>query len=337
MSLSASRVAVAPTPLLEVRDLAVHFPVLRGFLRRRVGTVRAVDGVSFDVGRGETLGLVGESGSGKSTVARAILRLETPTAGMVRFDGEDLGGLDEEALRLRRRHMQMIFQDPFASLNPRMLVGAIVREPLDIHGLGDEGERRERVAEIVERVGLEARAAWLYPHELSGGQRQRVGIARALATRPRLIVADEPISSLDVSVQAQIVNLLEDLKGELGLTYLLIAHDLSMVRHVCDRVAVMYLGRLVEVGARDHVFGRPRHPYTRALLSSVPVPDPERRATPAAPPLEGDVPSPAAPPPGCRFHTRCPFAVARCRAEEPAWRDVEPGHRVACHRVEELA
>lgn len=337
MSLSVPPVSAPPTPLLEVRGLVVHFPVLRGFLRRRAGTVRAVDGVSFDVGGGETFGLVGESGSGKTTVARAVLRLETPTAGTVRFDGEDLGGLGAEALRLGRRHMQMIFQDPFASLNPRMRVGAIVREPLDIHGLGDGGERDERVAELLERVGLESRSAWLYPHELSGGQRQRVGIARALASRPRLIVADEPISSLDVSIQAQIVNLLEDLKDELGLTYLLIAHDLSMVRHACERVAVMYLGRLVEAGTRDDVFGRPRHPYTRALLSSIPVPDPERRATRATPPLEGDVPSPAAPPPGCRFHTRCPFAVARCRAEEPAWRDVEPGHGVACHRVEELA
>jgi len=337
MSLSARPDAASPTPLLEVRDLAVHFPVLRGLLRRRVGTVRAVDGVSFEVGRGETFGLVGESGSGKSTVARAVLRLEEPTAGKVRFDGEDLGGLGAEALRLRRRHMQMVFQDPFASLNPRMRVGAIVREPLDIHGLGEGGERERRVADLLERVGLGARSAWLFPHELSGGQRQRVGIARALASRPGLVVADEPISSLDVSIQAQIVNLLEDLKDELGLTYLLIAHDLSMVRHACDRVAVMYLGRLVEAGTRDDVFGRPRHPYTRALLSSVPVPDPERRATPAAPPLEGDVPSPAAPPPGCRFHTRCPFAVERCRAEDPPWREAAHGHGVACHRAEELA
>jgi len=332
----ARRGSGAPAPLLEVRDLAVHFPVLRGFLRRRVGAVRAVDGVSFDVGRGETFGLVGESGSGKTTVARAVLRLETPTAGTVRFEGEDLAGLGREALRLRRRHMQMIFQDPFSSLNPRMSVGAIVREPLDVHGIGEDGERNERVAGVLERVGLEARSAWLYPHELSGGQRQRVGIARALATGPRLIVADEPISALDVSIQAQIVNLLEDLKEELGLTYLFIAHDLSMVRHVCDRVGVLYLGRLVETGTRDDVFGSPRHPYTRALLSSIPVPDPEGRPAPAAP-LEGDVPSPAAPPAGCRFHTRCPFAVERCRTEDPAWGDAGPTHRVACHRAEELA
>ncbi|HSW31028.1 MAG TPA: oligopeptide/dipeptide ABC transporter ATP-binding protein [Longimicrobiales bacterium] len=324
-------------PLLEVRDLVKHFPIQRGFLRRTVGTVRAVDGVSFDVLQGETLGLVGESGSGKSTLARTVLRLEEPTSGSVRFDGEELAGLAGEALRLRRRHMQMIFQDPFASLNPRMRVGSIVREPLDIHRVGEPRERDGRVAALLERVGLERRSARHFPHQLSGGQRQRVGIARALATGPRLIVADEPISALDVSIQAQIVNLLQDLKDELGLTYLLIAHDLSMVRHACDRVAVMYLGRLVETGARADVFDRPRHPYTRALIASIPVPDPERQAARAAVPLEGDVPSPAAPPPGCRFHTRCPFAVARCRVEEPGLREVAPGQLVACHRAEELA
>ncbi|MHB1192715.1 MAG: ABC transporter ATP-binding protein [Longimicrobiales bacterium] len=324
-------------PLLEVRDLVKHFPIQRGFLRREVGTVRAVDGVSFDVLQGETLGLVGESGSGKSTLARTVLRLEEPTSGSVRFEGEELAGLAGEALRLRRRHMQMIFQDPFASLNPRMRVGSIVREPLDIHRVGESQERDERVAALLERVGLERRSARHFPYQLSGGQRQRVGIARALATGPRLIVADEPISALDVSIQAQIVNLLQELKDELGLTYLLIAHDLSMVRHACDRVAVMYLGRLVETGARADVFERPRHPYTRALISSIPVPDPERQAVRVAVPLEGDVPSPAAPPPGCRFHTRCPFAVARCRVEEPELRDAAPGQLVACHRAEELA
>jgi oligopeptide/dipeptide ABC transporter ATP-binding protein len=329
--------AAVPTPLLEVRDLTVHFPVLRGFLRRRAGTVRAVDGVSFDLRAGETLGLVGESGSGKSTLARALLRLDPPTSGSVRFDGADLARLDAEALRSVRRHIQMIFQDSFASLNPRMRVGAIVREPLDVHGLGEAAARDALTVALLERVGLGARAGGLYPHELSGGQRQRVGIARALAAGPRLVVADEPISALDVSVQAQIVNLLEDLKEERGLTYLFVAHDLSMVRHVCDRVAVMYLGRLVESGSRDDVFGQPCHPYTRALIASIPVPDPERRATRAAPPLEGEVPSPAAPPPGCRFHTRCPFAVARCREEVPELRETAPGHQVACHRSEELA
>lgn len=323
-------------PLVEVRDLVKHFPIERGFLRRRVGSVRAVDGVSFDVRPGETLGLVGESGSGKSTTARVLLHLEAPTSGTVLFEGTALAGLTGEALRRRRRHMQMIFQDPYASLNPRLSVGHTLREPLDIHGLGTREERRSRVAELLERVGLEPRAAERYPHEFSGGQRQRVGIARALATSPRLIVADEPISALDVSIQAQIVNLLQDLKEELGLTYLFIAHDLSMVRHLCDRVAVMYLGKLVESGTREEVFDRARHPYTRALIASILVPDPERQAARAAPPLEGDVPSPAAPPPGCRFHTRCPFAVERCRVEEPAWRDIEPGHAVACHRAEEL-
>jgi oligopeptide transport system ATP-binding protein len=329
--------AVAAASLLEVRDLVKHFPIQRGFLRRTVGVVRAVDGVSFDVLQGETLGLVGESGSGKSTVARTLLRLEEPTSGSVRFEGDDLAGLGGEALRLKRRHMQMIFQDPFSSLNPRMRVGSIVREPLDVHRVGEPGERDERVAVLLERVGLERRSAGAFPHQLSGGQRQRVGIARALATGPRLVVADEPVLALDVSIQAQIVNLLEDLKDELGLTYLLIAHDLSMVRHACDRVAVMYLGRLVEAGARADVFDRPRHPYTRALISSIPVPDPERQTARGTVPLEGDVPSPAAPPPGCRFHTRCPFAVARCRAEEPELRELTPGQLVACHRAEELA
>jgi oligopeptide transport system ATP-binding protein len=323
-------------PLVEVRDLVKHFPIERGFLRRQVGSVRAVDGVTFDVRPGETLGLVGESGSGKSTTARVLLHLEAPTSGTVLFGGTALAGLEGEALRRQRRHMQMIFQDPYASLNPRLSVGRTLREPLDIHGVGTPQERRSRVAELLERVGLEPGAAERYPHEFSGGQRQRVGIARALATSPRLIVADEPISALDVSIQAQIVNLLQDLKEELGLTYLFIAHDLSMVRHLCDRVAVMYLGKLVESGTREEVFDRARHPYTRALIASIPVPDPERQAARAAPPLEGDVPSPAAPPPGCRFHTRCPFAIERCRAEEPVWREVAPGHAVACHRTEEL-
>jgi len=330
---------VSVAPLLEVRELVKHFPIRRGVLRRRVGAVRAVDGVTFDVASGETLGLVGESGSGKSTVGRSVLRLEPPTSGTVRFDGEDLGALPPGALRARRRQMQMVFQDPYASLNPRMSVGAIVREPLDIHGVGAPGERRSRGEGLLERVGLDPRQAARYPHELSGGERQRVGIARALATDPRLIVADEPISSLDVSIQAQIVNLLAELKRDLGLTYLFIAHDLSMVRHLSDRVAVMYLGKLVELGTRDDVFERPLHPYTKALIAAIPVPDPEKEASRVRLPLAGDPPSPASPPAGCRFHTRCPFSTERCRAEEPVWRDLGAGapHHVACHRAEELA
>lgn len=330
----------AAAPLVEVRDLVKHFPILRGFLRRQVGAIRAVDGVTFDLHAGETLGLVGESGSGKSTAGRLVLNLETPTSGTVSFQGTTLGALGPEELRRHRRHMQMIFQDPYASLNPRIRVGRIVGEPLRIHGVGGAEEREARVAELLERVGLDPRAAARYPHEFSGGQRQRVGIARALATSPRLIVADEPISALDVSIQAQIVNLLDDLKEELGLTYLFIAHDLSMVRHISDRVAVLYLGRLVELGRTDDVFRQPLHPYTRALLSAIPVPDPARERERATAPLEGDVPNPAAPPPGCRFHTRCPFATARCREEEPAWREPSgagAGRRVACHHAEELA
>ena len=337
---------MSAAPLLEVRELVVHFPIHRGLLRRRAGSVRAVDGVTFDVRAGETLGLVGESGSGKSTVGRSVLRLEPPTSGSVRFGGEDLATLPPGELRARRRQMQMVFQDPHASLNPRMSVGGIVREPLDIHGVGAPGERRSRVDELLERVGLDRRQAARYPHELSGGERQRVGIARALATGPRLIVADEPISALDVSIQAQIVNLLVDLKEALGLTYLLIAHDLAMVRHVSDRVAVMYLGKLVELGTREDVFERALHPYTKALIAAIPLPDPEREATRVRLPLAGDPPSPAAPPAGCRFHTRCPFATDRCRAEEPALRavstegtgaDASSRQLVACHRAEELA
>ncbi|GMV05113.1 MAG: hypothetical protein AMXMBFR53_13930 [Gemmatimonadota bacterium] len=317
-----------------------HFPILRGFLRRQVGAIRAVDGVTFDIHAGETLGLVGESGSGKSTTGRLVLNLETPTSGTVSFQGTALGGLGPEGMRRHRRHMQMIFQDPYASLNPRIRVGRTVGEPLRIHGVGSGEEREARVAELLERVGLDPRAGARYPHEFSGGQRQRVGIARALATNPRLIVADEPISALDVSIQAQIVNLLDDLKEELGLTYLFIAHDLSMVRHISDRVAVLYLGRLVELGRTDDVFRQPLHPYTRALLSAIPVPDPARERARATAPLEGDVPNPAAPPPGCRFHTRCPFATARCREQEPAWREPSgagTGRWVACHYAEELA
>jgi oligopeptide/dipeptide ABC transporter ATP-binding protein len=331
--------APAADPLVEVRDLRTHFPIRRGVLRRTVGAVRAVDGVSFHVRAGETLGLVGESGSGKSTTGRTLLRLEKATSGRITFDGQELATLGGAALRRARRNMQMIFQDPYASLDPRMRIGAAVREPLDVHGIGTPAEREARVLELLERVGLEAPFARRHPHELSGGQRQRVGIARALATGPRFIVADEPISALDVSIQAQIVNLLAGLKEELGLTYLFIAHDLSMVRHISDRVAVMYLGKLVEVGGHDVVFDRPLHPYTRALVSAIPVADPDAPAR-TAPPIEGDVPDPAAPPPGCRFHTRCPFATELCTRVEPETRAPlldDPGHLVACHHAETIA
>ncbi len=327
-------------PLLEVHDLVKHFPVRRGFLQRQVGAIRAVDGVSFDIHPGETLGLVGESGSGKSTTGRTILRLHEATAGSVRFRGQELTTLDREPLRRERRHMQMIFQDPYASLNPRHTVGTILREPLDVHGVGDPSERRARVHQLLDRVGLDPAWDRRYPHEFSGGQRQRIGIARALATRPAFIVADEPIAALDVSIQAQIVNLLSDLKDELGLTYLFIAHDLSMVRHISDRVAVMYLGRLVELGTRDAVFAQPLHPYTQALMSAIPVPDPKLEAERRPLILQGDIPSPAAPPSGCRFHTRCPFAEARCRTDEPEWRDLgtaDAPHLVACHFAEGLS
>ncbi|MDX1403386.1 MAG: dipeptide ABC transporter ATP-binding protein [Woeseiaceae bacterium] len=321
--------------LCRVENLSMHFPIHRGFLQRQVGTIRAVDGVSFDIQAGETLGLVGESGSGKSTTARALLQLEKPTSGRVLFQGSDLTSLESLELRRKRRQMQMIFQDPYASLNPRMRVLAIVREPLDIHGIGSPADRDAQVIELLEMVGLEADHASRFPHEFSGGQRQRIGIARALATRPAFIVADEPISALDVSIQAQIVNLLADLKDELGLTYLFIAHDLSMVRHISDRVAVMYLGRIVEMGTRDAVFEHPLHPYTRALISAVPHPDPDSKRHDDRPQLEGDIPSPAAPPPGCRFHTRCPFATEVCRVEEPKFEDLglEAPHLVACHHA----
>jgi len=332
--------APAGHPLVEVRGLRTHFPVRRGLLLREVGAVRAVDGVSFSIREGETLGLVGESGSGKSTTGRTLLRLERATDGQVLFDGTDLTALRAAELRRARRDMQMIFQDPYASLDPRMRVGGAVREPLDVHGIGDPAERNARVTELLERVGLEADFARRYPHELSGGQRQRVGIARALATGPRFVVADEPISALDVSIQAQIVNLLSELKEDLGLTYLFIAHDLAMVHYISDRVAVMYLGRLVEVGGRDDVFDRPLHPYTRALISAIPTPDPDVESARRTPPLEGDVPDPAAPPSGCRFHTRCPFATELCTREEPKLREptpADPPHQVACHHAETIS
>ncbi|MFH1764995.1 MAG: oligopeptide/dipeptide ABC transporter ATP-binding protein [Gemmatimonadota bacterium] len=322
--------------LVRVKELEVHFPIRKGLLQRKVGAIRAVDGVTFEVFRGETLGLVGESGSGKSTVGRAMLHLEKPTGGEATFRDSALTSMSAGELRRTRRHMQMIFQDPHASLDPRLQVGRAIREPLDIHRIGDGETRAKRVGELLDLVGLDPRTASRYPHEFSGGQLQRIGIARALATSPEFVVADEPISALDVSIQAQIVNLLGRLKRELGLTYLFIAHDLSMVRHLSDRVAVMYLGRIVELGEADSVFGRPLHPYTKALLSAIPIPDPEREARRKRVPLKGDIPSPADPPSGCRFRTRCPLTTEVCTLEDPEFRDLGDGgahHRVACHHA----
>ena len=325
--------------LFSVRNLKKHFPVRRGFLRRQVGAIQAVDGVSFDIHKGETLGLVGESGSGKSTTGRAMLQLEKPTAGRVMLEGTNLTTLGPTELRQARQNMQMIFQGPYASLNPRMRVKSIIREPLDIHAIGDISSRNRKVCDLLEMVGLSAEHAERFPHEFSGGQRQRIGIARALATRPAFIVADEPISALDVSIQAQIVNLLGDLKDEFGLTYLFIAHDLSMIRHLSDRVAVMYLGRIVELGSCYDVFERPLHPYTRALIAAIPVPDPAAHAARSQAPLSGDIPDPATPPSGCRFHTRCPFATKICHEDDPQLREIgteDASHRAACHHVGQL-
>ena len=325
--------------LIKVSNLKKHFPIRRGVFRRQVGAVQAVDGISFNIYKGETLGLVGEGGCGKSTAGRTILQLLTPTDGKVYFGDEDLTSLNRSDLRRKRRHMQMIFQDPYASLNPRMQVGSIIGEPLQIHGLGNAASRKERVQELLSLVGLNPYFVKRYPHEFSGGQRQRIGIARALATNPSFIVADEPISALDVSIQAQVVNLLDDLKSELGLTYLFIAHDLSMVRYISDRVAVMYLGRIVEMGIRDEVYDHPLHPYTQALLSAIPIPDPDKEATRKRIILEGDVPSPANPPSGCRFHPRCSYATDICRQEDPEFRnlgtEIQP-HMVACHHAEKF-
>jgi len=323
--------------LLEVRDLKVYFPVTAGIIfQRKVADVRAVDGISFTVRRGETLGLVGESGCGKSTTGKAILQLIRPTAGQVLFEGQDLTKLKGRELRRFRRKMQMIFQDPYASLNPRMSVGSIIGEPLTIHKLARGKEKRERVQELLQIVGLNPYFANRFPHEFSGGQRQRIGIARALAVSPDFIVCDEPVSALDVSIQAQIINLLEDLQDRFGLTYLFIAHDLSVVRHISDRVAVMYLGHIMELTDRDSIFENPLHPYTRALLSAVPIPDPEVERRRERIILVGDVPSPLRPPPGCVFHTRCPIAIDECRVRRPEWRNVgtaDREHWVWCHRV----
>jgi oligopeptide transport system ATP-binding protein len=323
--------APAGPALLRVTELAVHFPVYAGLIRRQVGSIRAVDGVSFDIARGETLGLVGESGCGKSTTGRAVLRLVEATSGRIDFEGKDIAQLGGEALRRMRPRMQMIFQDPHASLNPRMTVGSIVAEPLTEHGALRGRGRQSRVEELLDAVGLNPAFANRYPHEFSGGQRQRIGIARALALDPSFIVCDEPIAALDVSIQAQVVNLLEELQDRLGLTYLFISHDLSMVRHIADRVAVMYLGKVVELANRDALYAEPKHPYTQALLSAVPIPNPRVEATRRHIILQGDVPSPANPPSGCRFRTRCPIAEARCAAEEPAWRRLPDGRHVACH------
>ena len=329
-SVSRSR-PVGNEVLVSVRGLKKHFPVTKGVFRRKVGAVRAVDGVSFDIRRGETLGLVGESGSGKSTIGRTMLQLEKATEGSVVFDGIELVGLAAGALRRTRPRMQMVFQDPHASLNPRMTVSSIVGEPLLEHGKSSSRERQERVEELLGLVGLDPTHANRYPHEFSGGQRQRIGIARAIALNPDFIVCDEPIAALDVSIQAQVVNLMEHLQDLLGLTYLFISHDLGMVRHIADRVAVMYLGHIMELADVDDLYGDPRHPYTRALQSSAPVPDPVVEATRVKIILEGDIPSPSNPPPGCPFNTRCPDAVDRCHEEIPAWREVAPGHGVACH------
>jgi peptide/nickel transport system ATP-binding protein len=329
-------------PLLRVRDLVVHFPITKGvFIKRRIGTVRAVDGVTLYVHRGETLGVVGESGCGKTTTARAIVRLNRPTSGSIQFDGHELVGLDGEPLRRLRRQIQMIFQDPYSSLDPRMIVGSIVAEPLRSHGVGTPKERGDRVRDLLDVVGLPRDAAGQYPHEFSGGQRQRIGLARALALHPDLIVADEPISALDVSIRAQILNLLARLQDELGLTYLLIAHDLGAVRWIADRVVVMYLGRVTEEASTADLFGSPLHPYTVALLSAVPIPNPVLEARRERIVLTGDVPSPAAPPSGCRFHPRCWLRQElgnprECEEVEPPLRQVGGAHPVACHFAERV-
>ena len=322
--------AVARVPLLEVENLEKRFPIIKGLFSRVSGQVHAVDGVSFHIEPGETLGLVGESGCGKSTVGRTLLKLLEPTAGTIRVEGEDITGLDAKAMLPYRKRLQMIYQDPYASLNPRMSAGQIVGEPLVIHGIGRPREQRERVAWLFERVGLRPELVHSFPHEFSGGQRQRIGIARALALNPQLIVGDEPVSALDVSIQAQIINLLMDLQDDFKLSYLLVAHDLAVIEHISHRIAVMYLGRIVEMADKATLFEMPLHPYTEALLAAVPIPKARSRRRHRVI-LTGDVPSPINPPPGCHFHTRCRYAMARCRQDAPALREVQPGHWSACH------
>ena len=318
-------------PLLRVRNLKKYFPIRRGVLSRVAAHVKAVDDISFDINRGETFGLVGESGCGKTTAGRAILRLIEPDSGTIRFDGADLRSMSRQELRRTRRDMQIIFQDPYASLNPRMTIRAIVGEPFAIHGIASGSEKDDRMAKLLRTVGLDPSVINRYPHEFSGGQRQRIGIARALALKPKMIVADEPVSALDVSIQAQIINLLADLQQQFGLTYLFISHGIPVIEHISTRIGVMYLGKLVEVGTSAQICLSPRHPYTQALLSAVPVADPAAKRRRIV--LRGDVPTPINPPSGCRFHTRCPIAVDRCRLDEPPLRQLEDGRDVACHLV----
>lgn len=318
-------------PLLSVNNLKKYFPIRRGVLSRVAAHVKAVDDISFDINKGETFGLVGESGCGKTTAGRAVLRLLEPDAGSIRFDGVDLLSLGSQELRRSRRDMQIIFQDPYASLNPRMTIRAIVGEPFAIHGIASGSERDDQVASLLKTVGLDSGVMNRYPHEFSGGQRQRIGIARALALRPKLIVADEPVSALDVSIQAQIINLLADLQQQFGLTYLFISHAIPVIEHISTRIGVMYLGKLVEVGTSAQICLAPKHPYTQALLSAVPIPDPAAKKQRMV--LKGDVPTPINPPTGCRFHTRCPIAVDRCRIEEPPLRKLEDGRDAACHLI----
>ncbi|WLR51266.1 dipeptide ABC transporter ATP-binding protein [Bacillus tianshenii] len=315
--------------LLKVDNLKKHFPITGGVLQRQIGQVKAVDGLSFTVNKGETLGIVGESGCGKSTTGRLLLRLLEPTEGSISFDNQEITDLSSSEMRKMRREMQMVFQDPFASLNPRHTVERILEEPLIVHGMGNAKERKKKVRELLEVVGLSSYHAKRYPHQFSGGQRQRVGIARALMTRPKLIIADEPVSALDVSIQSQVLNLLEDLQKEFNLTYIFIAHDLGVVRHISDRVAVMYLGRMVELADSEDLYSKPMHPYTQALLSAVPIPDPEYQQEREY--LTGDIPSPANPPQGCAFHTRCSQCMDICKTERPEFRELEDGHYVACH------
>ncbi|TGA96469.1 dipeptide ABC transporter ATP-binding protein [Sporolactobacillus shoreae] len=316
-------------PLLKVENLKKYYPIKGGIFGKVSETVRAVDGVSFTVNEGETLGIVGESGCGKSTTGRMIMRLIEPTEGSIQFEGKDILNISKSEMRKVRKDVQMIFQDPYASLNPRQTVGSIIEEPMIVHGLGDRKERRERVEELLELVGLSAYHAKRYPHQFSGGQRQRIGIARALAVRPKLIIADEPVSALDVSVQSQVLNLLQDLQKKFNLTYIFIAHDLSVVRHISNRVGVMYLGKIVEISDSESLYDNPKHPYTKALLSAVPIPDPDKTADRII--LSGDVPSPAHPPAGCAFHDRCPVAMDICSKEKPVMKEMEDGRLVSCH------